>query len=171
MTERENDHDEKVSILEFAIEEQRSTYGHLNNIYDQLRVKALAMIAGEIAIITFVFSGKNQDFFPEEVDRLIFFYCGIAFLGLAFALMLWIISSVSWKVPHGFDKSRRTKHLKANYPQYKKFLEYLNDDYVKVNKHCAQIVSTKCKAFNHVIYMLPAGVIIVLVITKFGGRI
>ncbi len=161
-------HNEDEKVLLGSIDELRRVYDHITNIYDQLRVKALALIAGEVAIVTFIFVGDPSRYVPEGVDRLIFFYAGIIALLAAFGLLLWVISSVEWSIPHGIESS---KTQLSKHKSYLSFLKYLHDDYTQVVSHCNKIVSNKCKKFNWVVYLLSAGVIILLVVTKFGGRL
>lgn len=157
--------DEKV--LKESLEALRRSYDHISNIYDQLRLKALALIAGEVAIVSFIFANPVDRNLPKGTDRLIFFYVAIALLALAFGFMLWIISTVDWMLPHDSkradiilsDKNRNTPST---------FLKYLHDDYCAVNEHCNKIVSAKCRRFNWVVYTLAGGVIILMVL-KFGG--
>jgi len=51
--------DEK-SILNMSMRELRHVYDHICNIFDQLRVKALTLIAGEVAIVSFIFGTKDK---------------------------------------------------------------------------------------------------------------
>lgn len=159
---------DQAKIIRLSLDEHRRRYDNINNIYDQLRIKALALIAGEVAIITFLFSG--WDFFKliQGGDRLLLFVTGIILLGIAFGFLLWIISTVQWMIPH--DYSTAGKWLKdKNYSNYHSFLEYMHDDYLTATKHCENIVNNKCKKFNWSIFLLAGGVIIVMVI-KFGGQ-
>lgn len=159
--------DDREQIIELSLAEQRSTYNIVSNIYDQLRIKALALIAGEVAIVTFLFT--NWDFWKlvSGGDRLVFLFAGIFLLGAAFALFLWIISTVQWVMPHD-GRTAKDWEKDKNYPTYYSFLQYLHDDYISANNHCEKIVSNKCKKFNWSIFLLAGGVIIIMVI-KFGG--
>jgi len=158
---------DNIKILKASITELRKVYEHINNIYDQLRFKALALIAGEVAIASFIFGDPNSRNIPIGADRRIFFFSAIMFLGLAFGILLWVISTVAWQLPHDFTKSDEMLSDK-NRNTYLSFLKYMHNDYCEVNDTCNQIVSKKCKKFNWTIYLLAAGVIILMVI-KFGG--
>lgn len=150
-----------------SIREHRHTYQNISNIYDQLRIKALALIAGEVAIITFLFNNWDLSKIISDGDRIIFLSVGIFLLSAAFAMFLWIISTVHWIFPHD-NRSAQEWEADKNYPTYYDFLRYLHDDYNTANVHCEKIVSNKCKKFNWSIFLLAAGVIILMVI-KFGG--
>ncbi len=156
-----------IAIIKQSIKEQKLMFEYTNNIYDQLRIKALALIAGEVAILTFLFNTWNFRLILKDSDRIFFFFTGVVFMGLAFAFLLWIISTVPWKFPH--DLQSADAHLNnKNYDSEESFLKILHDDYIVVNKHNSEIVTNKYKKFNWTIFLLAAGVIIVMVI-KFGG--
>lgn len=158
---------DRLETIKVSIEEQRHLYAITSNIYDQLRIKALALIAGEVAIVTFLFTGWDFRKVLEGSDRTFFFLSGVILLGLAFAFLLWIISTVPWKMAHNF--STANVHFNdQNAGNYQRFLEKLHDDYCSVNKYCLNLVSGKCRKFNWSLYVLSAGVITIMVI-KFGG--
>lgn len=159
---------EETKVLQGSIDELRRTYDHITNIYDQLRLKALALIAGEVAIVAFIFTDytNSKNFVPVGTDRQVIFFGAIAALGLAFGFLLWVISSVPWKLAHDTVKSGK---LHKDYSTHKEFLEYLNDYYCDVLDYCNKLVSNKCKKFNWVVYLLAAGVILLLIVTKLGG--
>src|SRR5581483_10491751 len=91
---------EKIKILKISLDELRRFYDHVSNIYDQLRLKALALIAGELGIVGFIFSDASTRHIPRQVDTQLFYFAGIIFLALAFGSLLWTISSFSWQIPH-----------------------------------------------------------------------
>ncbi len=157
----------ELQIIKTSIEEQKRIYDHTSNIYDQLRIKALALIAGEVAMVTFLFSNWNFRKSIHDSDREFFFITGIIFLGLAFGFLLWIISTVEWKMPHSLSKAKQLLGNKNNDTE-QSFLEELHDDYTSVNGYIMPLVGHKCKKFNWTVFLLAAGVIIIMVI-KFGG--
>jgi len=157
----------KHEILKTSIEEQRRLYDTTSNIYDQLRIKALALIAGEVAIATFLFTDWDVRKILIGSDRIFFFFTGVVLCGLAFGFLLWIISTVPWKMAHNFDTAQAWFSDK-NHNSHTSFLEHLHDDYCNVNKYCANIVTKKCEKSNWAVFMLSAGIIILMVI-KFGG--
>lgn len=125
-------------------------------------------LAGEVAIVTFIFAEPSARKAPDGVDRQVLYFASILALLLAFGLLLWIIHTVKWRAPHSYINHET---LKKDYKTYKKFLEYIHDDYLEVVKHCGKIVDNKCKKFNWIAYLLSGSVILLLLITKFGGRI
>ncbi len=155
-------------ILERSINELSKFYSHLSNIYDQLRLKALALIAGEVTIVTFLFNDPTSRHVPKAPDTKIFYYSALIFLILTFGLLLWIISTVNWTLPH--DTKRSSEVLAdRNRNTYLGFLKYLQDDYCEVCDKTNKLVSSKCKRFNWCIYLLSAGAIILMVIKFAGG--
>ncbi len=156
---------ERERILEAAIVEQQHTFARVSNIYDQLRLKALAVLAGEVAMITFLFSGDGVAL-PEETYGKLFYYTGVVALLFAFGLLMWTISPLLWKMPYDTYSS---KDLISKYKTKLAFLEYLNDDYMEAINHCSSNVSRRSKRFNWTIYTLCVGVTILLAI-KYGGR-
>jgi hypothetical protein len=162
------DSSDDIKILRTSIFELRKSYEHISNIYDQFRLKALALIAGEVAIVSFIFGDPNSKI-PESADRRVFYFAAIVFLGLAFGLFLWIISTVNWKLPH--DTTKADEMLKdKNRNTYLAFLKYIQDDYCKVNDYCNTLVSSKCRKSNWAIYLLSTGVII-LIVLRFCGAL
>lgn len=158
---------QQIEILRASITQLQKVYEHISNIYDQLRLKALALIAGEVAIVSFIFGDPNSRNIPDGADRRVFFFAAVVFLGLAFGILLWVISTVDWKLPHDFTKADDMLADKnRNTPQ--SFLKYLHNDLCEVNDYCNKIVTRKCRKFNWTVYLLAAGVIILMVI-KFGG--
>lgn len=159
--------DDKIAILESSITEQQRLYDIISNIYDQLRIKALALIAGEVAIVSFLFTNWDFDKALIGSDRTFFFFVGVIFLGLSLGALLWIISTVDWKMAHGLNKAKELFD-NSNHNTKASFLEYLHDDYTNVNRYCSGLVGNKCRKFNWTVYLLAVGVIIIMVI-KFGG--
>lgn len=157
--------EEKVKILKASLIELRRFYDHVSNIYDQLRIKALALIAGEVAIATFIFAKDEARHIPHNPALIIFYFTGIIFLALAFALLLWTIASFSWQIPHDLEDSTTLFNKHENELS---FLKYMHDDYINAINKCLPKVDSKARKFNWTIYLLAAGVIMLLVI-KYGG--
>lgn len=156
---------DEVAMLNVNIVEMRRTFDHISNIYDQLRVKALAFIAGEVAIVTFLFASSVP--FPDVLYGQILFVAAVVALMAAFGLLLWTVAAVPWKVPCDFEKHTVTKE---KYKTELGLTRYVHDDFVRVLEYCVPLVSKKAKRFNTTIYLLSAGVIIVLLI-KYGGPV
>src|ERR1700722_6232309 len=99
----ESSRQEKRIISKLALKELHRLYDHLCRNYDQLRLKTLALLAGEVAIITFIFSstvysgGKMIPLLPAENYGKVFYWGGVIIIGLAFILFLSVISKVTWQ--------------------------------------------------------------------------
>jgi hypothetical protein len=50
---------EKIAVLRAALRDIRRMYDHISNTYDQLRLKSIGLIAGEIALVAFIFAANN----------------------------------------------------------------------------------------------------------------
>lgn len=154
---------DELAILRLSLVEMQRTYDHITNIYDQLRVKALAFIAGEVAIVTFLFTAEVM--WPNILYGKVLFLSAIVSLLLAFGLLLWTIASVQWKIPCDFE---RCKDMACTHSTELKMARYIHDEYLSVLNYCIPLVDKKAKKFNLTIYLLSASVIIVLLI-KYGG--
>jgi len=161
---------DEQKILKLSIRELRHIYNHISNIFDQLRLKALALIAGELVLIGFIFGADGSSKFKSlhYADEKVFFGIGIAALVVAFGLFLSAISTVKWRVPHDLESA--SKLLKKTHSDADEYLEYLHDYFVDANNHNQHIISPKLRRFNWTVYLLSAGVTILLVI-KYGGII
>lgn len=155
--------DEEARIIRDSLDELRLFFKHITNIYDQLRIKCLALIAGEVAIVTWIFSSGYP--FPRSYYIRVLLFGGVACLLVAFGVLLWAISAMEWKIPHNVETSLELKH---KYKTEQALLEYLHDDYVGVIRHCLPLITKRSKRVNIPIYLVIIGVTIVLVV-KFGG--
>jgi len=151
------------SLSRLAINELREFYIAVSNSYDQLRIKALAMIAGEVAIITFIFSGKFP--LPKVVYGIVFFSIALLLISISFLSFLWIISPVRWEHPTDVDALRK---VDKNFKNRETFLEQLVQDHHNAIDICSRILTRKAKAFVWAIYLLSIGIFILLMI-KFGA--
>jgi hypothetical protein len=154
---------EDPKLLRIAIDELRHLYDHVSNIYDQVRIKALAVLAGEIALVAFIFSGDSLAM-PSTPYGMIFFFIGILLLLGAFGFAFWTISAVDWLIP---GDPAKLKNLNQ-YTDESALLAATRDEYTQAIEHCLPLVNKKTRKFNWCINTLVAGGIILLVI-KFGG--
>ncbi len=139
-------------------------YEQISNTYDQLRVKAVALIAGEVALVAFIFTTSKLTI-PVEYYGRIFFFTGIVSLITSFGFLFWTISALDWKMPTDlFDSDE----IIRKYPTEKEFLKYVHHEYVISISHCLPRVDKRAKRFNWTLYLLAASAIVLLVI-KFGG--
>jgi hypothetical protein len=154
---------ETLAILQANLIELRRTYDHVSNIYDQLRIKALTFIAGEIAIVTFLFASNIK--YPSLLYGQMIFWAGILSFLCSFSVLLWTIAAVQWRIPCDFEKF---ENMKKKFSSEIALTEYVHNEYVSAIAHCLPLVSMKSRRFNTTIYFLSVGVIIILLL-KYGG--
>ncbi len=161
----------KEKILNIALGELRRVHEHVSNSYDQLRIKALGMIAGEVAIVTFILAANdNSKIKINTVADGIFLGLGIAALLSAAALLISSITSGDWYIPGDMDEIEQIDNGVDNrYDNVEKLLLFLRKDYLEGTRQCIKIVTRRARRVNWGLYMLLSGSIILLVL-KYGGR-
>jgi len=88
-------------------------------------------------------------------------------LASCFFLFLWVISPIKdWEHPPESNKLDDIYKSYDNSPS--KFLEELKNDYIRIIPACTRILSKKSTIFTTGVYLLSAGIFIVLMI-KYGG--
>jgi len=162
---------EKNKIITVALEELRRVHDHVSNAYDQLRVKALAMIGGEVAIITFILAADDHSkIVVSDIAEKIFLIAGIVALILAFILLLGAVLSSDWPVPGDMNEIELIDNgIDDRYDTLEKFLKFLRKDYLEGNRECMKILERKGRRANWALYLLLAGAIL-LIVLKYGGK-
>lgn len=155
--------EKKIEVLKSSIAEYQRIYSSVSNIYDQLRIKTLALIAGEVALLTFIFTDNFA--FPGNYYIRVLLFAGIACLIGAAGIFFWIISGLDWLFPYEFMTADK---IHKRFATKLAFYEFLNDDYIVAVTHNKTPVILRAKRINRAIYLLAAGVTIVLVV-KYGG--
>jgi hypothetical protein len=160
-------------LLEIALKEVRRLYDHVTSSFDHLRSHALALMGGEVAILTFLFSSKsstNNSFFHKSVPvyGIVFYGIGIALLTCAFLIFLHVISSVRWMHPPD-EKDVANVTDRFNHSTVK-FLSHLIGEYIESINHCISVLNVKAKWFMRAVYALSVGIFIIVML-KFGGSI
>ena len=74
---------------------------------------------------------------------------------------------MDWIIPHDLETAEEI-YANLNHNTELTFTEYLHDDYISSIHSCRPKIENKNKLFNKAIYLLVAGVIIIMVI-KFGA--
>jgi len=162
---------DQKELLALGIDELRRLYDMVAGSLDNLRAKALALLVAEIAIVTFLFTNNRGNFTSIKIIYgIVFLLIGIACLAGSFFTFLRVISPIKdWEHPP------ETKDLKNMYKSFdsspKKFLETLKDDYIRIIPSCIGVLDTKSRRFSQGVYLLSAGVFIVLLIKYGGGTI
>ena len=94
-----DDQTDLIESLKLALDDLKRLFDHLSKNYDSIKNRVLALIAGEVAIATFVFSAPTISASKLTIAEKIFYFSSIGILGLSFLLLVWIISTASWKIP------------------------------------------------------------------------
>lgn len=150
-------------ILQTSVDESRRKYEELNSNYDQLRVKVLAFITGELALTAFLFASGIP--LPRIIYGIVFFLVGVGCIAASFIILLLLLRSMTWSSP--VHPSTLKKHDYREYPTKVAFLEHICKCYsVSLEKNEPRI-STRARMFDNSLMLLFVGVIILLVI-KFG---
>ncbi|MBL8159368.1 hypothetical protein JNJ66_02840 [Candidatus Saccharibacteria bacterium] len=150
---------EKVAL--FNLEELRRKYDELTASFDQLRNKVLAFIAGEIALIAFLFS--NGITIPGTVFGVFFFLFGSGSITASFILLGISLRGATWHSPGSTTPSQTTSSLGALNKAYKNYSAAINNNMT--------IYSKRSRMFDNALTLLLIGVIILLVIKYGQGEI
>jgi len=145
--------------IDIVLVEMRAHYERLAALHDGMKMRTLALIAGEVAIVPFIFSSG----FPaiQSVQEAIFFAIGGGLFAISFALLLWAISTADWQVPFGSVDSRKSGQL---YPTAEKLKQYLKEDYEACCDACLLKIKARARAFNFALWILVPGLIILFVL-------
>src|SRR6266404_7417319 len=168
MAEKEMDKE----LLELGVEELRRAYDHISRSFEQLRTKALALIAGEVAIVSFIFS-SNQ---PRNgilghsvpIYGIVMFGIGIALLVIAGLIFLYVSSTSHWSHP---PDEKDMVNLHKNFNNRTEFLEQLRLEYITAIPECIKKISPRARRFMVGVYMLVIGIFILLLIKYCGGTV
>lgn len=159
-----------VEVLRICVEELRRLYDSVSVSFEQLRTKALALIAGEVAIIAFLFSPNSGRFFisPAPVYGFVIFGIGLALLALSFIMLLTVISTVSWTHP---PDEKDIKDLNNKFKTEESFLTALKDDYMQAIAHCIKKTNARSIRFMIGVYSLSGGFALLVLIKYLGNLI
>ena len=153
-----------LNSLRLKLDELRRTDDQTNNDFDQLRMKSLAMIAGVLALATFIFSSDSLRI-PHEYYGCIFFFLGVGLFVGSLGMLLWTVGAAEWKTPGNAESPQRLRTDNANYVRY---LERVIDDYNQAVTDNIALVTKRSKRFNWALYLLALSSMMLLTM-KFGG--
>jgi hypothetical protein len=151
-----------------GVEELRRLHDAIGSSFEGLRTKALGLLAGEVAMITFLFSADTGKPLakPVIISTITMYGVGIALLGIAFVLLLTIITPVQWHhPPETVDLEDMDDRFHGS-PE--RFAVYLKKEYVKSIRICAPILAVKSKRFIWAVFILSIGIFVVALL-KFGS--
>jgi hypothetical protein len=144
-----------------VLDDLRRLFDHISANYANLKNRALGLLAGEVAITSFIFSGDKFNLKYFTSAEKILFLAGIILLAVAFGFLLWIVATAGWQIPLGLNESKKL------YKRFHSKLEYLEDikeDYEECIGYCLSKMESRSKAFNRTLYVLASAIIIMLVI-------
>jgi hypothetical protein len=154
---------DKEETIKLALEDLRRLYDHISHNYDSLKNRVLALIAGEVAIASYIFSGKDFDIAKQGTPENIFFGIGVGLLAVSFGALLWIVSTASWVIPLDLSESQK---LYKRYNSKLEYLEYIKEDYEDCTALCLRKMATRARVYNVTLFIL-SGAIIMLLVVKF----
>lgn len=163
-----NDEERTLTVV---IEELRRMYDCVGSDFESLRTKALALLAGEVAIVTFLFSTDtigNKGFSVPLTPAYgaILFAFGCILLLTAFVLFLTVVATVRWTHPPTEKDIIDLKDRFDNDPV--RFLRYLKNDYIGAINHCVGKINGRARRFMIAVYAFSIGVFM-LILIKYGG--
>jgi hypothetical protein len=152
---------EQEKIAQTSVDELRRKYSELTSSFDQLRNKVLAFIAGELALIAFLFaSGMN---IPHVIYGLVFFLVGTSCVTASFVLLTLSLRGADWHSP---GPSRPTEE-QSSFIALRKACE----DYSSAIEANAPTHAKRSQMFDAALMLLLIGVTILLVIKYGQGEI
>lgn len=159
----------KADMLREQVVELRRLYDYISSSMDRLRAKTLALLAGEVAIVSFLFTSNRADQSRQilvSVSDAVFLGTGAILLILAFIIFLWLLQPVDWEhPPETSELIESEKHYNGS---DEKFLERLVACYLRVIPACNVKVSVRSKRFVLAVYFLAIGIFMVTVL-KYGN--
>ena len=97
---------DKESTVQLVIDDLRRLFDEVSSTYGSLKSRALGMLAGEVALVTFIFSGDGIKLLRLSDSERVFFGFGALALIISFGLLLWIVSTRQWLVPLDLKDSK-----------------------------------------------------------------
>ena len=153
--------EEKEKVAQTSVDELRRKYTELTTSFDQLRTKVLAFIAGEIALVAFLFaSGMN---IPSVIYGILFFSVGFGFVTASFVILSFSLRGADWHSPGPSRPTQEPTNLSA--------LTKACEDYSSAIENNAPIYARRSKMFDTALMLLLIGVTILLAIKYGQGEI
>ncbi len=158
----------ETETLKISLEELRRHYDAITSGFDHLRSKALAVLVGELAVVTFLFSAQapSREFAIVNVSSAVFLGLGVLLLVLGFVLSLWVSSPTSWTHPPETKIVQNNTRWFQDKPE--NILQYLHEEYVEAIRWCGAKASRRSDMLTWAIYSLSGGILILSVL-KYGG--
>jgi len=161
--------EEEKAILLNCVHELRRLYDHVTRSFEQLRNKSLALLVGEVAIVTFLFSDNLPNkllHHSQPSYGVVIFGLGTALLIFSFVTYLAVISTITWVFPtEEYDMKNPTDRFKGDHLE---FLKYLHAEYMTKIPVCIAKSKQRSDWFMMGTYALSAGIFFITLV-KYGG--
>ncbi len=160
--------DDELELYKQVNQELRRFYDYLVKSFEHLKNKALAILVGEVAIVTFLFQGFSlgTDKHRVPIYGIVVFGLGLALLAYSYLMFLIVISRAKWQFPtEEHDMKKPTASFNNSPLEYQK---YLHSEYMSKVSYCNQKIEYRSLKFMHGIYSLSAGIFLIILV-KYGG--
>jgi hypothetical protein len=141
------DKDKEETIL-LVLDDLRRLFDHISNNYANLKNRVLGLIAGEVAITSFIFAGKGLHPSKFTSSEKIFFGVGVILLATCFGLLLWIIATAYWEIPLDIKMSRK---LYTHFDSKLAYLEDIKEDHENCIEYSLGKMSIRSTVYNRVL--------------------
>lgn len=158
----------RQELHQLGIDELRRLHDAIGVSFEGVRSKSLALLAGEVAMVTFLFSSEASHALakPFIVYAMVFYGVGVLLLVIAFILLLSIITPVQWHHPPETTDLEDMDDRFNGSPE--NFNVYLKNEYIKSIRKCAPKLEVKSRRFIWATFLLAIGIFVVALL-KFGG--
>jgi len=154
---------QQEKILQTSVDELRRKYDELCSNYDQLRIKILAFITGELALITLVFATGIE--LPHIIYGIVLFLFGAGCIVISFIILLLLLKTITWYFP--IHPSTLENQDYRSFPTQVAFLEHICKCYSSSLDKNTDTYKNKAGMFDKSLMLVFVGVII-LVVIKYG---
>lgn len=151
--------DDKPEVIKTSIQELKSLYQRIDTNWINLKNRTLGLLAGEVAVVSFIFT--DNTFVPKEIYGRVYFAVGIGLVSLAFALLLFILATSSWRMPYDVETSQK---LYKRFDSHLDFLEHIREDYEQCINFCLVKMAFRARLYNISLLALSSGIIMLLVL-------
>lgn len=157
----------KKELLQLCLAELRHLYDGVLSSLSNLRTKALALLAAEVAIAAFLFAPTEEGtgaFFASDtpIYGFVLFGVGLGLLSISFIIFLMSTASVTINHP---PEERDIQDIYGRFQTSPlKFLEYLKSEYMVALNHCISQVGRRSKRFGYGVYAFSIGIALLILV-------
>ena len=148
--------------INVALDELRARYGRCNSNYDNLQNKFFALLAGQLAVATLLFSSGFTDGNFHDPTGKVFFIIGAVFLVAAIGIAFMSVSSSTWAEVPELRRILENDEIKAH-PGIK-FKERIKLDYEGAVEDCTRLYRKRATNLDWSIRSFVVGVILLLML-------